>query len=118
MVHSPVTVESTFIRQGRQYAMGTFIEGHLSPEDYALLSKAWKPSWGEPLMFSGGETVITCEMVLALLDTNTNPGMPGLDGLRAALHTAIGKPGGKQKQHIAAADAADRIIEAARRNGV
>jgi hypothetical protein len=52
------------IRYGASLARGTTIDAYLSEETCKVLYERWKTEWGEPLMFSGGITALTCEMVL------------------------------------------------------
>ena len=51
-------------RQGTSYARSASIDGFLSDSLCAELYQKWNPAWGQPLIFQGGVTGITAELVL------------------------------------------------------
>jgi len=60
----PGSVTSRFYRQGTSYAKGTMIDAYLDDAACSKLYAKWKKNWPAPLEFQGGQTAITCEMVL------------------------------------------------------
>ena len=53
-------------RRGTSFARGVTIDGFLEPDEVTKLYEKWDNNWGEPLMFRGGQTAITCEMVASV----------------------------------------------------
>jgi hypothetical protein len=62
-------------RSGQSYAIGTIIDGYLTKDEEERLYAGWQtgdPDWPQPLVFQGGVTAITCEMVLEVPETKFN----------------------------------------------
>jgi len=60
----PGSVFTKFYRQGKSYAIGTIIDAYLDDKTCSALYSKWKKNWPAPLEFQGGESAITCEMIL------------------------------------------------------
>jgi len=57
-------------RAGTAYARGTTIDPYLTDEDREVLYEKWDNAWGYPQEFHGGDTAITCEMVIEVSEGN------------------------------------------------
>ena len=64
---SETIIKRTNMRMGGSVALGVTIDPFLGSEDTQTLYDRWKAEdWGDLLVFRGGQTAITCEMVQAV----------------------------------------------------